>query len=50
MIVCTAQGSDRTRQEALEAGAVAYRLKPFSLTELRAAVEPALGQSRGANV
>lgn len=43
VIVWTAQGSDRVRQECLEAGAVEYLPKPFSLAELRAAVERALG-------
>jgi len=46
VIVCTAQASDRIRQEALAAGATEYLLKPFTLTELRTAVDRALGQSQ----
>jgi DNA-binding response OmpR family regulator len=44
VILCTAHASDQTRQEALEAGAAAYLPKPFSLAELRAAIDRALGQ------
>jgi DNA-binding response OmpR family regulator len=45
VILCTAHASDRTRQEALEAGAAAYLPKPFSLVDLRAAIDRTLGRS-----
>jgi DNA-binding response OmpR family regulator len=47
VIVCTALGSDGTRQEALDAGAIAYLTKPFALTDLRATVDRALGRGHG---
>jgi DNA-binding response OmpR family regulator len=46
-IVWTAQSSEQTRQTALDAGAVGYLPKPFTLAELRAAVDRALPQGRG---
>jgi CheY-like chemotaxis protein len=45
VIVCTAQASDRIKREALEAGAMEYLAKPFTLVELHAAVDRALGQN-----
>jgi CheY-like chemotaxis protein len=47
-IVWTAHGSDHVRQEALDAGAVAYLPKPFPLAALRAAVERVVGQASDA--
>jgi CheY-like chemotaxis protein len=46
-IVWTAQGSDQTRQTALDAGAVGYLPKPFTLAELCSAVDRALPQTPG---
>jgi CheY-like chemotaxis protein len=46
-IVWTAQGSDQARQMALDAGAVGYLPKPFTLVELRTAVDRALAQGPG---
>jgi DNA-binding response OmpR family regulator len=49
VIVCTAQTSDRIRQQALEAGAAEYLPKPFTLAELRGAVDRALSQNPAAD-
>jgi DNA-binding response OmpR family regulator len=46
VIVWTAHASDGVRREALAAGADEYLPKPFTLAQLRAAVERALGASR----
>jgi two-component system NtrC family response regulator len=46
VILCTAHASDQSREDALEAGAAAYLPKPFSLADLRKAIDRALSQSR----
>jgi DNA-binding response OmpR family regulator len=43
VIVCTAQVSDGVRREAMAAGVSEYLPKPFTLAQLRAAVDRALG-------
>lgn len=45
VILFTAFASEASRSQALQEGAAAYLPKPFSLTELRAAVEQALAES-----
>lgn len=46
-LVCTGRASELARQQALAAGAAAYLAKPFSLEELRAAVERGLAARQG---
>ncbi|MBI3456826.1 MAG: response regulator [Candidatus Rokubacteria bacterium] len=45
VILFTAFASEASRSQALQEGAAAYLPKPFSLAELRAAVEQALAES-----
>jgi DNA-binding response OmpR family regulator len=47
VLVCTGRASEAARQQALVAGAVTYLAKPFSLSELRAAVERGLADLHG---
>lgn len=42
ILVMSGFGGDDARQEAIAAGAVAYLVKPFPLSELEAAIESAL--------
>lgn len=48
IVVCMGRASDLTRQHALAAGAASYLAKPFSLHELRAAVDDGLASRRAA--
>jgi two-component system response regulator ResD len=46
VVVCIGRNSDLARRQALATGAATYLAKPFSLHELRAAIDDNLGRRR----